>query len=209
MKNVTQDKIRLKIDEYKAVVDGKEKKLCLIGEYHVYNLPEHNLSEKLAEGYNNYASEITVENQNNQPLSDMLYGVVLSMFKVDLISAFFGKKGYPNLSLSLGLNGQKVHSLEESPWKPFNFHEKIKLLTDDGAFKSCGDFNKDYEMVKKSPSYEPLVKRRDKIMADNLAKLLKKEDTNDLLATVGRAHLEGVTKYLSEQVKLVEAEKLQ
>ncbi len=51
---------------------------------------------------------------------------------------------------------------------------------------------------------ESLIDNRDKVMAGGIVDLLEKEGVDQLLATVGRAHLEGVISNLSKQVELRE-----
>lgn len=53
---------------------------------------------------------------------------------------------------------------------------------------------------------ESLVDKRDTIMVDGLIEILQKEEVDNLLVNVGKAHMPGITRILPEKLELKEAD---
>lgn len=203
----------LQVQKYDVDINGQKKKLTLVGETHYYNRMEHETGKKLVEEHNNFANEIG--KGTNIPFMDKVFFTPFSA--LHLVSSGFSRLGdgriYSSISEIAEDSGQTVYALEEDPFIHMSVGEKLGF----GILMSIeflvAPIN--YYASKNETSYNPrdyddfvfresMIDKRDSVMAQGLIKLLSKDNVDNLLATVGGAHVEGIVKNLLKNVELNE-----
>lgn len=203
--------------KYKIDIDGKGKHLTLVGEQHDYNETEHRIAQRLVDGHQHFASEIIRDFLKDLSMKNFFYGVVLATpYLLANNYAHLGNgRWYDSIREIAEERGYRIHALEkpDDPFNSLSAWEKVTLLGE--SFFSVLTAPWAYYEAKNEIPYNPhkfanypyrehLIDRRDKIMAKGIVDLLKKDEIDKLLAGVGRAHLEGIIRNLSAQVRLQE-----
>ena len=209
---IEQDQTQsLQIRKYKVRFDNKEKHLTLVGENHFYNRVEFELGITLINGHNAFANEFGSDSK--LPSGDELLNRVIGYLSVPsaLFYVFGSGRFYPPISVMAEAAGHNIHGLEESPFSDLSTKEKASILYSSASSILIAPL--DYYFARSEDSRdlrdscledEPLIAKRDPIMGFNLASLLKSDDVDNLLGTVGVCHLDGVVKTLSKQIELEE-----
>lgn len=208
---------RLKIGNYKIMLDGKEKYLALVGERHDYNKKEHEIGETLIEQYKNIAGEPGFIWKNNSLKNKLFLAKVMIPAKIANFYQHLGNgRWYPSISKTAVKQGRKVYELEPSN-EPIDFLSKEEKrdffkMQVKGAFSLKGP-TLEYKIAKgMDMTYASLPRqdsnpsddcgfessKRDSVMAENIIALLKKEGVDSLLATAGNMHIPKILKYISE-----------
>ena len=202
----------LQVRRYVASIDGKEKYLTLVGEVHFYNLTEFKLGRELVKEHTSFAGE--VGSDSNLPSGDRLFNSINArLWHIPLkFYQYGGGRRYGGIDLIAEKKGNKVHGLEENPYESLSTVEKTRFLgwsifgflTAPGQYYT-GRFEdpSDYTAGCSGPTGEKaLITKRDPVMAKSIVRLLERDDVNDLLATMGSCHLDGVIEKLEKDIDL-------
>ena len=204
----------LQINRYKVNVNGKKKYLTLLGETHIYTKKEHEIAKKLVEEHKYLSCE--VGNDFKEKISLGNYICEWTFSRIRHINFAYYKLGsgrwYKPLYQIAAENNRQISSLE-SPndfWNNLSFKQKMVLLGEISIFLFTSPIEY-YYAIGKAPVkeeydmgelQEPMIDKRDKVMAKSIVELLEMEEIDKLLAEMGAAHLKGVTENLSQQVEL-------
>ncbi len=207
----------LNVSEYKINIGNKEKHLTLVGENHSYNKREHEIGEMLLDKHEHFASEIGNDSSEDMSLGNRIY--VTSIIIPLALPFFYNNLGSgrwcDSISDMAKKQGHKVYALENvnDAFNNLSPTEKTKLsgevvfsmFTAPYAYYT-GKNEKPFDANNFSnfEYREPLLDKRDRVMADGIVGLLKKDEIDELLANVGIAHQSGIISNLSKQVKLEE-----
>ena len=218
-KRVEQNKdVALEAHSYNINIDGKEKYLTLVGERHCYNKAEHEIGEKLVKQHKCFADECGgPDGVKDISIGNFLYGLAIAL--PITIEGSYSNLGNGRIYISISdiarEKGHKIYPLE-NPNDAFNnmsFKERASLLLEADAtiliaprsyYFAKNEKPSDAKDYKDFKYREALIDKRDPVMAQGVVNLLKKEGVDSLLATVGKAHLEGVIKNLSQKVEIRE-----
>ena len=201
----------LQVRRYIARIDAKEKYLTLVGEIHIYNLTEYKLGRKLVEEHTSFAGE--VGSDSSLPSGDELFNSINArLWYIPLKFYQYGSgRRYGGIDLIAEKKGNKVHGLEENPYEGLSLGKKASILVwSVGGFLTApvpyyvGRFEdpSDYTSGCSGLIEGELVTKRDIVFAESLAELLKRDDINKLLATMGSCHLDGVIENLEKKIDL-------
>jgi len=205
--------IALHIRRYKARVDGVEKYLTLVGETHVYNKAEARLGRRLVNEHTSFADEVGSDDNDLPFWDDVFNSVIAELWRLPVKFEQWGNgRRYARIATIAERRGHKVHALEENTYSPLSPLDRAKVL----AWSSAGFLTAPlhypagrYEDPSEpcldiGPLAKPLVTKRDPVMSRNLAGLLKQDDVDKLLASIGSCHLPGVIKNLEKELELQE-----
>ena len=207
----------LKVNKYKLNVNGKEKYLTLAGENHFYNQTEYETAIKLVDEHQHFADECGSDAFENISCKNSLYTLAVGIpFKITSFYSHLGNgRWYYSIDDIAEDRGYKVHALEDpdDPFDNMSRGEKIRLFGI--AMYSALIAPLYYYDAKKEKPFDQkridnfrfkdsLVDKRDITMANGIINLLQKEEIDKLLVSIGRGHLEGVIKSLSQQLTLDE-----
>src|SRR3989338_6174248 len=197
----------LKTEIYNAVVNGKEKRLTLAGEIHIYNRQESEIARQLVESHSNFAGEGSGISLNffDRSLA------VLSRFPPFYLMLGTGRT-YDGIHEIAKNEGYEVEDLEKGLELKLSPH--LSLLKD-GIFSvlTAPNFFRDarfYEALWAAPENlfpnsqfkKELVDDRDRKMAGKIVEILQRGNIDDLLVVVGRGHLQGIKRELSDEIEL-------
>lgn len=210
--------ISLEIKKFEADIGGRKKRLTLVGEYHIYNKKENEFGKRLVKEHTAFANECSDESLKNGSIMEKVYLYSLG-FPYGVYSHYANTlangRTYYSISDIASEEGKHIHALEK-PGTLTNLPFKDIITLQASCLLGMLTAPIHYYTGKNETPYKreeldslgsaklALVDRRDKNMATSLVKLLKSPDIDNLLATVGRAHLDGVINNLSQQIKLVE-----
>jgi len=203
--------IRLEYKELKCDINGKKKKIGIIGEYHSYNRNETRYASSIVKQYDNVA----FEGSDQKPESKLL-------LKADDITGFIPNYFYlngshrrsPNAYLIALIDGKKITHLEEKPAvDKLTFAQKSAFLADDIRamliapyyyFKGKQEIAqaKINDSEKGASYWYTNGERRDKEMSEKIIQLIGDKKTENLLCIVGKSHLEGIISNIEKKIKL-------
>jgi hypothetical protein len=219
---------RLDINEYALKINGIEKHLTLVGEWHDYNKKEYETAKALIKQYKNIASEPGFSWKGYSMKNKLFLIRSLIPRKIVYFYQHLGNgRWYASISRTAVKQGRKVYELEPP-------NEPLDLFQDDfrnclfreyvqGAFSLKGPSDK-YKLAKgtdigyaslakqikiKQGPYIPKgmgIPKRDEVMAENIIALLEKNGVDSLLATAGNGHIPGILKHLSEKAQVTKTE---
>lgn len=204
----------LQVHRYKTVIGGKEKQFTLIGEIHQYTIKENEFARKLVDEHNSFASESGDSGCDNLPLKDkaIRYATRLAITVPSKFSTAGNGRVFDSARKIVQKDGKKVHSLEGCLTENISYAEHGKLLAQYAYLNLVAPLI--YYTAKEGPDPDgtdctdsPIAKslsKRDRLQAEGLARLLKSGEVDNLLATVGKCHLDGVIRSLSEEIELEE-----
>jgi len=197
--------------EFKFDINGKKKKLGIIGEYHGYNHNERKYAVSIIKQYDNVALEGSAQESKSKLFSEA--DSILSA-----VPAYFYTTGScrrcPNAYLLAFFNGKKIMPLEEnSALDNMNFGQKSAFLADDVkniliAPYYYFDGKKEIEhpnindSEKNSLYFYTNGDKREKEMSEKIVRKIKDEKTDNLLCFVGKSHLEGIISNIGKEIKL-------
>jgi hypothetical protein len=207
----------LAFHRYKTVIDGKEKQFTVAGETHFYNETESKLAKMLVSQHDIFANECGDKPIINMPLKDSLFGLALatSLTPGMLYDTLGSQRYYDGIDEFSQRKIKGILPLEEDSFSHLSNSEKVKLLIESiisiplaplQYYSAKNETPFSEEKYKDFEYRDPLVTKRDSDMADGIVKLLRKPEVNNLLASVGRAHLAGVIKNLNQRISMQEVD---
>ena len=208
---IEQDRTQsLHVRRFKARLGDKEKYFTLVGENHIYTRAEFEFGKKLVEEHKTFAGEVGSDSKlpSGNALLNRINGYLLLP---SLIFYMYGTgRFYPSIPIIAEEKGFNVYGLEENIYSDMSIAEKTKILfwsasavlTAPLEYYS-GRFGDASDQCSGSMVLL-LTAKRDVTMGSNLAGLIKRNDVDNMLVTVGSCHLDGVVRTLSNQTQLVE-----
>ena len=208
----------LQVRRYKVIVDGREKDLTLVGETHNYTKTEAEAVRKLVDEHNTLAAEFNVE-RPTQSLGYRVYSRATIIFdKVpDEFEQFGSGRFHNNPHIKIAREkGLKIYALERDLYGPLSFNDRasflaniiVRLLTaPERYYGERFDFNSgDNVCIRPDDPYfrDPLVTKRNPKIAGRISELIQREEIDDLLATTGGCHLNGVITILEKEWNMQE-----
>jgi hypothetical protein len=218
--------------EFSCEIDGRKKKLGLVGEKHLYNHKEQLFAGELIKRYETLAFEGSV----NEPRSkiDRILDNVCSTLNYPYIYFYATGSGrrapHPydierlkNSLYNSLLQKEKIIPLipleEHSATDDMNLTQKALAFIESAKelaiapmayFKGKKELNLPRENKEKSPQeaqkelgwYRANGEKRDYIMADKIVTILEDDKTDNLLCAVGKAHVEGIISNLEQMINL-------
>jgi len=204
----------LQVRRYTARIDGEQKYLTLVGETHIYNRTEVEFGRKLVDEHTSFAGE--VGSDSKLPSGDRLFNSVnAKLWHIPIRFYQYGSgRRYAPIDRIVENNGNKVHGLEDNPYESLSTGDRIStvgwsifgFLTAPMQYY-MGRFEdpSDYTAGCSGPiGVESLITKRDPVMAESIVRLLESDDVDDLLATMGSCHLDGVIENLEKEIELQE-----
>lgn len=208
---------QLEIHRYKVNIDGEEKNFTLVGEVHHYNKREFEIAEKLVKEHDYFANECGSGDNFKISIGNFLYGLSVALpLSVSWFYQHLGNGRWYDPIDDIAENyGYTIHALENND-RTFNFLSLgDRIMFFGNCMASAINAPLDYYEAKNEEQYnpddlnfgrfrDPLIDKRDPLMAKEIVNLLKQDGINNLLVETGRAHTNGIIKHLSKEIKLEE-----
>lgn len=220
-KIATEAKNSLVIRKYKVDLEGKVKDLTIVGETHIYNHTESKFAKELLKDYEHVAYEGGSGNLKDISFLEYQYWKAFALvyaLPTGYYSLGSGRSPYNPSIRSVAIeNNKQMHFLEsegDDILKNMSFGQKSVLLAFGvisaleapmGYYAGKQDLefgDKKIHYEDNSMFYAANLHARDKIMADNIEELLKREDINKIICVMGKAHVLGVEKNLKEDLNM-------
>lgn len=224
----TEAKNSLAVKNYKVNLEGKLKELTIVGETHLYNHTESEYAKELLKDYEVIAYESGKASERSKA-GEQYRKVLVCLFKPSFTFYGMGSGRYtknPTIQAHAWLSHKKIYYLEtgnDDIIDKLSFGQKsaflamaaYSLLTapltywegkiELGHETKWIDREKDTDAeIDYLAAYVANLHKRDKLMADNIAKLITKEDIDKLLCVMGKGHLKGVVKHLKSNLEMEE-----
>lgn len=216
----TEAKNSLVVRNYKVDLEGKIKELTIVGEAHIYNHTESAFAKELVKDYEHVAYEGTGRCPETS-IANTIFGNVVSL--IYLPSMVLYGMGSGRLFTNPSIERAAVESCkdisyleadEDDIFSNMSLGQKFALfgicassfltapLSYYGGKEDLGRVDKNIYYDENIMFYAANLHERDKIMAKNIEKLLKREDIDKILCVMGKAHVIGVEKSLEENIKM-------
>ncbi|MCK4319319.1 hypothetical protein KAW38_01985 [Candidatus Micrarchaeota archaeon] len=205
----------LEINGYKVNINGKEKYLTLVGETHMYTKKEYEIAKKLIEEHKYFACEVGIGFRKNTSTKNYIYGwIYRGFFDTSYLYYRLGSGRWYKPLAHTAKNNYNIYPLEGSNdfFDNLSFKEKMLLFSEFTLSLLISPFQY-YNTIGEIPNeneyeydfgelQEPVIDKRDRVMAKSIVELLERDEIDKLLAEIGSAHLKGVTENLSQEVEL-------
>jgi len=200
---------RLRINEYSVNINGKTKKLALIGENHLYTQKETSHALKVIKAYGNIGLE-----GSTKSTKDKLTHKILAL--EGHIPGYFyvrgtGRNAMDSDALSYIFAKQRFCLENQQPLDAMDYLQKFNMVKDLAEANILGPLmyfkgkaenklsNKDYfKTIKPDKTW----KNRENEMTLNIESILNKDNVDKLACFVGLAHIDNIDSNLNKSVKI-------
>ncbi len=207
----------LEVHKYEINLDGEEEYLTIVAEKHSYSKEEYEIGIRLAEDHAHFASEVGTQSFYNVSKSNLRYllAIVTCLGPSNYYYNLGSGRTYDSVSSIAEDQGYFIYALEDvqQSLEDFSGFDKAlffgwstasALVSPIGYYQGRDDTGFVHGQNKGTLFNRLLVDKRDEGIADGIIDLLRDDEIDDLLASLGIAHFEGVIEHLSEKVELIE-----
>ncbi len=199
------------INEYSAKINGRKKKLALIGEHHCYTQKESKHATELIKEYKNVGLEGA-----NKKAENKVFESIVNNFPGP--NAYFYLNGSGRLDLESGIlsylhaRNSRFYLESKNPIDSLNFLEKARILGKATLYNLAAPIRYFTEKnkalsgkdSKRIPKFSGRLSNREKEMSESIESILNKDNINSLAVFVGSSHLENIAHALEMKMKLEE-----